>query len=420
MSKKPMQDRRSSLVGLLVCSALAAAVVDVHAQPTVAITEAEFLTAFDDDHPLIVALTAEWTRARADRRRAAVLPNPSFSFEHEAPVDQADQTTLALEWRPPLDGRRGLAIDASEATLTAAAHDLDTARLAQRQQMRALFAAWAVAEQQRELVARHVEHLRELETRLNVRAARGEESELAARRFALAVSEVRAELGRAEAEALSLRGRARAAREGVPDGARPVLPVLPDVPEAPGVLENVGDPRHPDLLARRSEVEAARLRERLAGRVFEFPALLVGWTRLDSSDERFDGPVVGLSWQAPLFDRQQGDREESTRAFALAQARLHQTEREIAQRTGAALEAYATLHARHREVAHVVEQAPDVAEAASASFLAGESSMTDLLDALRSVLASQLASLDLRARALAAHRELESSTGRILTRGDSR
>lgn len=414
MTKKPMQARPWSMMGFFVCSALMAGSVDVGAQAADPITEAEFLAAFDDDHPLIVELTAEWTRARADRRRAATLPNPSFSFEHEAPADQADQTTLALEWQPPLDGRRGLSIDASEATLAAAAHDLEAARHELRQHLRALFASWAVAEQIRDRMSRHVEHLRELEERLNVRAARGEESELSALRFALAVSEARAELGRVEAEALSLRGRARAASEAVREGATPMLPALPDVPEL------MVDARHPDLLARRSEVEAARLRERLAGRVLEFPSLLVGWTRLASPDEHFDGPVVGLSWQAPLFDRQQGDREESGRALALAQSRLHQTERDIARRSSAAREAYAALVARHREVASVVEQAPAVAEAASASFLAGESSMTDLLDTLRSVLASQLASLDLRARALAAHRELESSAGRILTRGDSR
>ena len=414
MSKRPMQGRLWWRAGLLACSALAAGAVDVRAQSIDSITEAEFLAAFDDDHPLILALTTQWTRARGERRRVATFPNPSLSFEHEAPADQADQTTLALEWRPPLDGRRGLAIDASEAALAAAAHDLDSARLELRQQMRALFAAWAVAERHRDLVFGHFEHLRELEERLNVRAARGEESELAARRFALAVSEVRAELGRAEAEALSLRGRARAAREDLPEGATPMLPALPDVPEA------VGDAAQPDLLARRSEVEAARLRERLAGRVLEFPTLLVGWTRLAAADEHFDGPVLGMSWQAPLFDRHQGERDESARALALAQARLHQTEREITQRRGAALEAYAALHARHHEVAGVVQGASEVAESASASFLAGESSMTDLLDTLRSVLASQRTSLDLQARALAAHRELESSAGRILTRGESR
>jgi outer membrane protein TolC len=415
VSQIPTKGRRSRATYrlVLVVVFLTPLLVSPRSVEATDLTEEEFLAPFGVTHPTVLALTEELARAEGERAQAGTLENPTLEFEHEAPFDEADQTTFKLGWKPPLDGRRGLAIDASEAAIEAANRDLEWAQLQVRQDMRAIFADWAVAERRRALVARHFESIRELEARLNVRAERGEESQLAARRFALAVSQVRAELARTEAHLAQLRGRAMAVRDGLPPGATPVLPELPAVPSA------LGDSLRPDLLARRSEVEAATLRRRLAGRAFEFPTLIVGWTRISALDQNFDGPWVGFTWDAPIFNRNQGDQAESDRAIAIAQARFQLTKQDAAQRKVAALSAYATLHASLLEVVSVVGDASMVADAASASFLAGESSMTDLLDTLRSVMESQLAALDLQARALAAHRELELSAGRVLTQGDS-
>ena len=161
------------------------------------------------------------------------------------------------------------------------------------------------------------------------------------------------------------------------------------------------------------------LRRRLAGRVLEFPTLVAGWTRISLRNEDFDGPYFGVAWDVPLFDRNQGQRHEMTQSIAIAEARLSLAGRKAEQRMSAALTAYAALHQSLSEIAEVVEGAPELVDAASASFLAGESSMTDLLETLRSVLDSQLAALELQARVLAAHRELELSAGRVLTQGDS-
>jgi outer membrane protein TolC len=59
-------------------------------------------------------------------------------------------------------------------------------------------------------------------------------------------------------------------------------------------------------------------------------------------------------------------------------------------------------------------------EAARASFAAGESSLTDLLDSLRAVRDARLGALDLLGDALAAHRDLEAALGRPLTDGGER
>jgi outer membrane protein TolC len=60
-----------------------------------------------------------------------------------------------------------------------------------------------------------------------------------------------------------------------------------------------------------------------------------------------------------------------------------------------------------------------VARAAEASFEAGESTVTDLLDTLSALLDARLAALDLYSSALEAHRQLEVAAGRSLTSGDA-
>jgi outer membrane protein TolC len=307
-----------------------------------------------------------------------------------------------------------LALGAGEAAVEAAQKELEWARLRLRQDVRAVFAAWSAAERRRELVARHHQRLRRLQERLVLRAERGEESQLVAQRFALAVSQVRSALARAEAELTQARGRALSLHPALPPDAMPLLPGLPPVPDS------LSGPPRPDLLARHHELEEATLRRRLAGRVLEFPTLVGGWTRIEDGGEDFDGPYLGLSWDLPLFDRNQGDREEAGRRVAIAEARLRLAENEAAARSEAALDGYAALHAAFAEVADTVAMAPAVVEAASAAFLTGEHGTTDLLETLRSVLESQLAALELHTEALAAHRELELSAGRALTGGQSR
>jgi outer membrane protein TolC len=380
---------------------------------TMRLSEAEFLATLDSLHPAVVSLAGELARAEGARQSAGALENPAIEFEYEAPADQADQSTLKLGWKPPLDGKRGLAVAAGEEAVAAASQTLHWARLKLRQDMREVFADWALAERRKALVGQHLESLRELEARLNVRAERGEESQLTARRFALALTEVRTELARSEADLAQFCGKALALRADLPSD---VVAVLPDPPAVPQTLD--GSVR-PDIVALRHEVEETMLRRRLAGRVLEFPTLVAGWTRISLRNEDFDGPYFGVAWDVPLFDRNQGQRHEMTQSIAIAEARLSLAGRKAEQRMSAALTAYAALHQSLSEIAEVVEGAPELVDAASASFLAGESSMTDLLETLRSVLDSQLAALELQARVLAAHRELELSAGRVLTQGDS-
>ena len=365
------------------------------------VREAEFLEVFGDDHPLVVQLADEVARAEAARVRAGTPEALSLDFEIEMPDDAADQATVMFGWLPPLDGRRSAAIDATQAALEAARARWEWSRARVRQRLRAAFAEWALAHARETLLRGHVESLASLEERLRARADRGEESPLAAGRLGLALAAARADLATARLEHIHALGRVLALREDLPDDAVPVLPDLPETAVASTDIVRA------DVRAARLDVEAADARARRAGRFLRFPSLGVGWTRLEGGGETFSGPVLGLSWDLPLFDRDQGDRVEATRTRAVTSARRQRVEAEARAALRTAREAYRSLRTSLDTVESAVSGADDVAAAAAAAFLAGESSTTDLLDALRSVLEARRAALDLRGRALEAHRELE-------------
>lgn len=399
--------RGLALVPALVLVGVVAFADDV--PPNNPFTEAAFLEVLDEDHPAFVALTDRLGVARAERKQAGILANPAFGVQHEAPEGTARQTTWTLAWTPPLDGRRGLRIRAGEAAERAARLELEADKLGLRLALRTVYARWVLAHEHREVVASHLGFVQRLVSQMRARAAAGEESGLAARRFDLARFEVEAELARAEADELEARSEAVAWRPELPPEALPTMPPLPDLPS------EVDFTARPDLEARKHEVEAAKARARLAHRVLAFPELGVGWQRQDNDGQDFEGPTYALSWNVPLFDRQQAGRLAAESRLAAAQARLeYSTARARAELEGAHA-AYARLRATAREIADGVEGTDTVIESAAASYRLGEASVTDLLETLGSVLASRVAALELYDAALAAHRNLEAAAGRPLT-----
>jgi outer membrane protein TolC len=119
--------------------------------------------------------------------------------------------------------------------------------------------------------------------------------------------------------------------------------------------------------------------------------------------------VLGASWSLPLFDRNQGARAEATRRRAAAEARLALATAAYAVRVGGAEAAYGRLEQAAHDAQTSIQGVPALVEAATASFAAGESTATDLLDVLRSALDAQTRAIDAHAAALAAARTLEAA-----------
>jgi cobalt-zinc-cadmium efflux system outer membrane protein len=363
------------------------------------VTEVEFLAPLEGGHPALAALRQDLAEAEAAAISARTLPNPELGATREAP-GSAEQLDLTVSWRPPDPGRRRLAQAAAAAGVEAARARLTTDRAGLRAAMREAFARWAVATATSAHLAGQVERVDPLARRERARAAAGETSGLDARRLALAASEARVELARAEAERLQASSVARVWRPDLPADAEPALPPLPAVGP-------VSTAEHPRLAALRAELEAARLTERLAARIVEMPEVVGGWQRQDAGAEVAEGPILGLAWPVPLFDRRRGERVAARARVAALEARLTLAEREMAAARSSLLAAYSQLRAAAIDASEAAADSPGVVTAATAAFQAGETALTDLLETLRSATAAEVAALELHAQALAAQRELE-------------
>ncbi|MGE0453246.1 MAG: TolC family protein [Vicinamibacteria bacterium] len=378
------------------------------------VDEASFLAALDGAHPALRALGGELARADAARRRAGTLGNPRLEFWRERPAGSPTLTNWTLAWTPPLDGRFGLGKRAAEAGVAVARETLAIDAAALRRELRRVFADWSLAHARSRILADHLERAAALAEQERQRARVGTESGLAARRLTLAEAEARAALRSAEAESARAAAAARAWQPGLGREAAPVVPELPPAPPNPTTSAV------PSVRRAERQLEQARLEARLAGRYWGFPTLQAGVQRLESGGLVESGPILGAAWSIPLFDRNQGARIEGQRQVEIAEARSAQAQALAASQIQGGLDAYRALRLAVGEALQASAETGRVIAAATAAYRAGETSLTDLLDALRSALETRLRELDLRAEALATHRDLEAVLGRPLTDGGVR
>lgn len=377
------------------------------AQEAMTLTEEDFLAAVTGEHPAAVALLGEREIAAAEALRASLLESPTVEASVEEPGRAARETAAGVTWTPPLDGRRALRREAAEKGLAAAESRVEAARLRLRLDLRVAYADWALAWERRELLSAHLARVGELAERARARAQAGEIPGLAARRFTLEEAQARADLGRAEARLAAARAVLAAWVPEISQDARPAPLPLPPVP---GALTDAAS--RPDLAAREHEVERAETLRRLSGKIFEAPALGLGWKRVEDRSAEASGPVVSAGWTVPLFDRRQADRREAEARLSTARADLELARvRAQAERAGA-LAAYERLRAEAAEAERVAGETGDLLSGASAAYQLGESGLTDLLDTLRAALAARITGLEVREAALAAQRDLEAATGR--------
>jgi len=377
------------------------------------VTEADFLDGLRPDHPALRAVGEDLARAAAARRRAVMLANPRLEFSREQPEDSPRQDTWTMAWTPPFDGRRGLARDAAEAGVLAARERTAAERARIRRDLRKAYADWSLAHERHEILARHLAIAEELADKSRLRAEAGEESGLAAGRLALTAQEVRTQLAAARTDYVRA--------EAVALGWRPDLagrpPSLPALPPAPASLDSA---RRPELRALELEARQAALEARLAGRFWTTPELQAGWQRLEAAGGAQDGPVLGLAWTVPLFDRNQAGRLEAVRRKEIAEARLALAAGRAEHELKGVIEAYGMAARAADDASRTAAGAERLVDSAAASFRAGEATLTDLLDTLRAVREARLGALELLGNALETHRELELWASPSFTQGARR
>ena len=279
------------------------------------LTEQQFLDDALADHPRIAAAEAKADGVSGTRRQAGVFSNPELDWEREDLGSVLRQDAWKLSWRLPFDGRKHR-IAGADAAVAASEAMVASTRLDVRLELRELFAAWYLAGERERVLRDQLDMARRLADWLRARADQGEAAGVEARRLELEVEVLSHQLAEAIAEA-------RALVTDVSDPARPTLAPPPAVADL--------DDR-PDLLALEHRVAEAEARQRISNRVLAPPEITVGWLDLRDDSRSFDGPVLGITWPMPLFDRNQGSRYAASAALDLARA---EKERSTTCRLGA-------------------------------------------------------------------------------------
>ncbi len=368
------------------------------AQDRPVVTEVEFLSVLDETHPAVRESAEDVALAEARLLASRTFDNPVVEGVREDPSGPIGQTDILVSWQIP-DAARRPAINAREGEIGAARRRLAYDLLGYRLAMREAYAGWAVAAARRQRLSIQAERVESLAQREAVRAERGEASGLESRRLGLAAATLRSRV--ALAAGASERARAEAAvwHPGLPANARPVLPELPAAPSLDGA----------DVRVRAAEADlaAAELAQLATRPIVASPEVTVGWRRQDLTPGAVDGPIFGVAWSVPLFDRRQAARQSAGAGLEAARARLELAERESAAARNAASTNFARLAAALAEAREELGATERMLDGAEAAFRQGEAGLTDLLETHRSVTEAELAVLDLHEAALAAHRELE-------------
>ncbi|HVT45958.1 MAG TPA: TolC family protein [Thermoanaerobaculia bacterium] len=383
---------------------MAGALLVVTAAPAGAqtvVTESEFLSVLGPDHPAVVQAAEDLAIARASHVDVSAFENPALEVVREDP-GPASQTDLMLSWQLP-DASRGLEIKAAEHRVRSAEATLAQAILSLRLEMREIYAQWAIAAAREGRLGAQLERIDALARRGQVRAKRGETSGLEAHLLQLAAHSLAARLALATADEAEARARIMSWNPRIAGDARPVLPEL-------SAHQKLNDP-HPLVFAAEAELAAARAARNAARRFIRSPELMGGWQRQQDGGESLDGPLLGLRWSIPLFRRNQAETLIADARLRAAAAKLEHVQREIGAHREAAVARYTSLASSIARLELTSAENDRMLRGAEAAFLAGEATVTEFLETLRSATEAELTLLELSDAALAALRDLQRFQG---------
>lgn len=357
--------------------------------------------------PAIVAAEADAAAAEARIRQAGYRENPELSLEVEnfAGTGQlaglrSTETTLAVNQRLDLAGRRSARVGSARAELEAQKLRLAIARADLSQSVREQFARAVAARDKLAQATESVERARELARVAGILVDAGRDPPLRAIRARSALAQAEADREAAVADELSARS-SLAALFGVSVPVGSVTGTTIDVPPQQVNPDTSLEVRLAD--AERLAAQAG-VREQLAQRRLD-PAVGVGVRHIRETGDV--GLVAGVSMPLRLFDSNRGNIEAARQALAATDARRAST---LASTTARARNAIANVEAAQRRV-EALEKAgvPEAAEAlrlTELSYREGRSSLLELLDAQNAYSASRTSLTDARLQLALATAEL--------------
>ncbi len=405
--KKPIGHRfslfRTLLLGIVVISLIATPTGAQETPISEPLTEAQALH-LAGDHPGFEAYWAAFqANADAETRIAQALPNPDFRWTREQLFSDPTETedTLTIEQRLLTSGQRRLNVEAARADALATGEEIRVERASHRHQVRISFFELLYRQ---EVITAYRNAAVDLERAIESyrqRVEAGESSRYELERLRLERAEYEAITGEETAAIYQIRGElaAHLGDDGLSDETLSVQgELLPrEIPDDDAIREALAV--HPELIASDHRIDSQTLRSQAARRIW-IPDLLIhaGLKRGRGGGERHLGWEAGVAVALPIFYR--GDGEVSQ-----ADARH---DAEVAWRglleDRAATRAMAQARSARRYLAITdeyevegLERARHLFALAEQSYLAGEMSLLEFIDAHSGLIAAELRYLELAA-----------------------
>lgn len=357
--------------------------------------------------PGVVAAEAEVRAAEARARQAGYRQNPELSVEvenfggtGELKGLQSTETTVALNQRLDLGGRRSARVTAARADITVQQLRLAIARADLAQSVRQEFAGAVAARERLEQADQAVERARELARVATILVEAGRDPPLRGLRARSALAQAVAAQEAARAEELAAR-TTLASLLGSTVAVDTVTGSSLDLTPANVDLHRSLEVRLADAETQAAE---AQLQLQLAERRID-PAVGLGVRHVRETGDV--GLVAGFSMPLRLFDRNQGNIEAARSAVAAARARRAYA---MTSATARGRNAIGTVEAAERRVIALEEGAsPEAAEAlrlAQIAYREGRASLLEVLDAQDAYTAAQAALTEARLELAIATAEL--------------
>ncbi|HWW99647.1 TolC family protein [Collimonas sp.] len=363
-------------------------------------------------NPELAAAALEVKAVEASILQAGVRPNPEVSALLEDTRKATRTTTLQLNQKLELGGKRDARIKAAEKGRDSAQADYLTKRAdIQGAVVNAYFSALE-AQENLQLLQGSLQLAQRASEVAAKRVAAGKVAPIEATKARVAEAGVRVELQQANSS-MQIARRALAATWGdaVPDflaldGHINVLPALPDLAV---LLERLQD--SPAFVKTRVEVERRQALVQLE-RSARIPDVTVsiGGKRVEES--RLNQMIFGLSIPIPVFDRNQGNLQEALQRADKARDELRGAQLKLG---GELRDAYERLKQGREQVgalqSEILPAAQDAYDIATKGFELGKFSFLEVLDAQRVLFQARSQALRALAEAHRAATEIERVVG---------
>ncbi|MBT0963031.1 TolC family protein [Denitromonas iodatirespirans] len=337
-------------------------------------------------NPALAAQRREVAARQGERVQAGLLPNPSLSMLLEDTRSATRTTTIQIDQRIELGGKRSARVDVAAGSVKAADADLAARTLVVRSEVAATFYAVLAGQERVALTDELVVLAGRALIAATKRVAAGKAAPLEASRAKIAEASARMEQNQAQSALAVQRRRLAATWAGSDDGFGRVTgqTVTGAVAMAwPQLLSRLD--QAPQMLSARHALERSQSAVVLE-RAKRTPDLTVSLGNIRAEEVGRNQALIGLSIEIPLFDRNQGNILAATQRAGMAadevdalRAKLQADLFEAYQQLLVAQQSATTLEA------DVVPAALSAFRAAVIGFELGKFSFLDVLDAQRSL-----------------------------------